>query len=81
MVPAAPIMLGILARQTKDARLLIANPLPNAASHCAWPKMALVDVISKGRVEVEFVRSVPYERRRQTFCPIAVQSACGNPMT
>ena len=30
MVPAAPIMLGILARQTKKSRLLLlGNPLPN----------------------------------------------------
>ena len=30
MVPAAPIMLGILARQTQKSRLLIlGNPLPN----------------------------------------------------
>ena len=71
MVPAAPIMLGILARQTRDARLLIlGNPLPNRNQPVrVAEEMAMVDVISKGRVEVGFVRSVPYEAAAANILP------------
>ena len=71
MVPAAPIMLGILARQTKTARLLIlGNPLPNRNQPVrVAEEMALVDVISKGRLECGFVRSVPYEAAAANILP------------
>ncbi len=71
MVPAAPIMLGILARQTKKARLLIlGNPLPNRNQPVrVAEEMAMVDVISKGRVECGFVRSVPYEAAAANILP------------
>ena len=71
MVPAAPIMLGILARQTKKARLLIlGNPLPNRSQPVrVAEEMAMVDVISKGRVECGFVRSVPYEAAAANVLP------------
>ena len=71
MVPAAPIMLGILARQTEKARLLIlGNPLPNRTQPLrVAEEMALVDCISKGRVECGFVRSVPYEAAAANILP------------
>ena len=71
MVPAAPIMLGILARQTKNERLLIlGNPLPNRNQPVrVAEEMALVDVFSKGRVECGFVRSVPYEAAAANILP------------
>jgi alkanesulfonate monooxygenase SsuD/methylene tetrahydromethanopterin reductase-like flavin-dependent oxidoreductase (luciferase family) len=71
MVPAAPIMLGILARQTETARLLIlGNPLPNRNQPVrVAEEMALVDVISKGRLECGFVRSVPYEAAAANMLP------------
>ena len=71
MVPAAPIMMGILARQTKDARLLIlGNPLPNRNQPVrVAEEMAMIDVISKGRAEVGFVRSVPYEAAAANILP------------
>ncbi len=71
MVPAAPIMMGILARQTKTARLLIlGNPLPNRNQPVrVAEEMALVDVISKGRVECGFVRAVPYESAAANILP------------
>ena len=71
MVPAAPIMLGILARQTEKARLLIlGNPIPNRNQPVrVAEEMALVDVISKGRVECGFVRSVPYEASPANILP------------
>ncbi len=61
--PAAPIVLGILARQTKRARLLIlGNPIGNRTQPVrVAEEMAMVDVLSRGRVECGFVRSVPYE--------------------
>ena len=63
MVPAAPIMLGILARETKNARLLIlGNPVANRSQPVrVAEEMALIDVLSKGRLECGFVRGVPYE--------------------
>ncbi|MGB0632620.1 MAG: LLM class flavin-dependent oxidoreductase, partial [Alphaproteobacteria bacterium] len=71
MVPAAPIMLGILARQTSKSRLLIlGNPLPNRNQPVrVAEEMALIDVISKGRVECGFVRSVPYEAAAANILP------------
>jgi alkanesulfonate monooxygenase SsuD/methylene tetrahydromethanopterin reductase-like flavin-dependent oxidoreductase (luciferase family) len=62
-VPAVPIMAGILARQTRRARLLV---LGNPIAHRRQPvrvaeEMAMVDVISGGRLECGFVRGVPYE--------------------
>ena len=63
MVPAAPIMLGILARETKNARLLIlGNPVANRSQPVrVAEEMALIDVLSRGRLECGFVRGVPYE--------------------
>src|SRR4029078_10745708 len=61
--PAAPIVLGALARLSKRARLLI---LGNQVANRPQPvrvaeEMAMVDVLSKGRLECGFVRGVPYE--------------------
>ena len=71
MVPAAPIMMGILARQIEKSRLLIlGNPLPNRNQPVrVAEEMAMVDVISKGRAEVGFVRSVPYEAAAANILP------------
>ncbi|MGE0626748.1 MAG: LLM class flavin-dependent oxidoreductase [Hyphomicrobiaceae bacterium] len=71
MVPAAPILLGILARQTRKSRLLIlGNPLPNRNQPVrVAEEMAMVDVISKGRLECGFVRSVPYEAAAANVLP------------
>lgn len=61
--PAAPMMLSALARLTSRARLLIlGNPIANRKSPVrVAEEMALADVLSKGRVDVGFVRGVPYE--------------------
>ncbi len=61
--PAAPIVLGALARLTKKARLLIlGNPVANRRQPVrVAEEMALVDVLSHGRLECGFVRGVPYE--------------------
>ena len=61
--PVAPIMLGVLARVTTKARLLLlGNPIANRRQPVrVAEEMALVDCLSRGRVEVGFVRGVPYE--------------------
>ncbi|MBV9627220.1 MAG: LLM class flavin-dependent oxidoreductase, partial [Xanthobacteraceae bacterium] len=61
--PAAPIVLGALARLTSKARLLIlGNPVANRRQPVrVAEEMAMVDVLSKGRLECGFVRGVPYE--------------------
>ncbi|HIM37877.1 MAG TPA: LLM class flavin-dependent oxidoreductase [Dehalococcoidia bacterium] len=63
MVPAAPILLGILARETKNARLLIlGNPIANRKQPIrVAEEMALIDVLSRVRLDCGFVRGVPYE--------------------
>lgn len=62
-VPAVPLMAAILARQTKNARLLLlGNPLANRSQPIrVAEEMAMIDVISHGRLECGFVRGVPFE--------------------
>jgi hypothetical protein len=61
--PAAPLVLAALARLTKKARLLIlGNPVANRRQPVrVAEEMAMVDVLSRGRLECGFVRGVPYE--------------------
>ncbi len=61
--PAAPLMLAALARLSKKARLLIlGNPIANRRQPVrVAEEMAMIDVLSRGRLEVGFVRGVPYE--------------------
>jgi alkanesulfonate monooxygenase SsuD/methylene tetrahydromethanopterin reductase-like flavin-dependent oxidoreductase (luciferase family) len=61
--PGAPLMLAALARVTSKARLLIlGNPIANRRQPVrVAEEMALIDVLSHGRLEAGFVRGVPYE--------------------
>ena len=61
--PAAPLVLAALARLTKKARLLIlGNPIANRRQPVrVAEEMAMVDMLSRGRLEAGFVRGVPYE--------------------
>jgi alkanesulfonate monooxygenase SsuD/methylene tetrahydromethanopterin reductase-like flavin-dependent oxidoreductase (luciferase family) len=61
--PAAPLSLAILARETTRARLLaLGNPVANRRDPVrVAEEMAMVDVISQGRVDVGLVRGVPQE--------------------
>jgi alkanesulfonate monooxygenase SsuD/methylene tetrahydromethanopterin reductase-like flavin-dependent oxidoreductase (luciferase family) len=72
MVPAAPLMMSILARETKRARLLIlGNPISNRRQPIrVAEEMAMIDVISEGRLECGFVRGVPYEAAPANMTPL-----------
>jgi len=70
--PSAPIIAGILARATTTARILIlGNPIANRPDPVrVAEEMALIDVISRGRLECGFVRGVPYEISATNTYPI-----------
>ena len=70
--PAAPVMMGALARLTTRARLLIlGNPIANRRDPVrVAEEMALIDVLSHGRLEVGFVRGVPYELAAANSNPV-----------
>jgi alkanesulfonate monooxygenase SsuD/methylene tetrahydromethanopterin reductase-like flavin-dependent oxidoreductase (luciferase family) len=59
----APLSLAILARQTSKGRLLIlGNPVANRGDPIRIAEeMAMIDCISRGRLDAGFVRGVPYE--------------------
>ncbi len=63
VLPTAPIALGVLARETQRARLLIlGNPIVNRKQPIrVAEEMAYIDVLSRGRLDCGFVRGVPYE--------------------
>ncbi|HCB05112.1 MAG TPA: LLM class flavin-dependent oxidoreductase [Nocardioides sp.] len=63
LVPAVPLLASILARTTQNARILIlGNPIANRRDPLrVAEEMALIDNLSKGRLEVGFVRGVPFE--------------------
>ena len=71
MSAAASITHGILARVTKQARLLVLGvPIANRLDPVrAAEELAMVDVISRGRLEMGFVKGVAYE------VPLAARSA------
>lgn len=70
---AAAVSMSILARVTKNARLLtLGYPIANRLDPVrAAEELAMIDVISRGRLEMGFVRGVPYE------VPVATRSAVG----
>jgi alkanesulfonate monooxygenase SsuD/methylene tetrahydromethanopterin reductase-like flavin-dependent oxidoreductase (luciferase family) len=60
---AAPLSLAILARQTSKGRIcILGNPIANRGDPIRIAEeMAMIDCISRGRLEAGFVRGVPYE--------------------
>jgi len=60
---AAPLSLAILARQTSKGRIcILGNPVANRGDPLRIAEeMAMIDCISRGRVNAGFVRGVPYE--------------------
>ncbi len=61
--PCAPLPAAILARQTRNARILIlGNPVANRGEPVRIAEeMAMIDCISRGRLDVGFVRGVTSE--------------------
>ena len=61
--PGMPLIMAIAARETKRARLLaLGNPIANRPDPVrVAAEMAMIDVISQGRLECGFVRSVFFE--------------------
>lgn len=59
----APLSAAILARQTSKARIcILGNPVANRANPLRIAEeMAMIDCISRGRLDTGFVRGVPYE--------------------
>ncbi|MCL2385797.1 MAG: LLM class flavin-dependent oxidoreductase [Alphaproteobacteria bacterium] len=70
--PAAPLVMSALARITKKGRLLIlGNPIANRRDPVrVAEEMAMIDNYSQGRLEVGFVRGVPYEISAANSNPI-----------
>ncbi len=70
--PAAPLVLAALARLTSKARLLLlGNPIANRRDPVrVAEEMALADILSHGRLEVGFVRGVPYELAAANSNPV-----------
>jgi alkanesulfonate monooxygenase SsuD/methylene tetrahydromethanopterin reductase-like flavin-dependent oxidoreductase (luciferase family) len=60
---AVPLSAAILARQTKNGRIcVLGNPVANRGDPIRIAEeMAMIDCISRGRLEAGFVRGVPYE--------------------
>ncbi|HEY7384269.1 MAG TPA: LLM class flavin-dependent oxidoreductase [Beijerinckiaceae bacterium] len=60
---AAPLMASILARQTTKARIcILGNPIANRGDPIRIAEeMAIIDCLSRGRLDCGFVRGVPYE--------------------
>ena len=59
----APLSAAILARQTSKGRIcILGNPIANRQDPIRIAEeMAMIDCISRGRLDVGFVRGVPYE--------------------
>jgi alkanesulfonate monooxygenase SsuD/methylene tetrahydromethanopterin reductase-like flavin-dependent oxidoreductase (luciferase family) len=68
------ITLAILARITKRARLLaLGVPLANRTDPLrVAEELSMIDVISRGRLEMGFVKGVPYELAVANTSPVAM---------
>ena len=75
MDPAAPIIAGILARETTTAPIMIlGNPVANRKDPVrVAEEMALIDVLSRGRLIVGLVRGVPWEVSATNSYPLRMQ--------
>ncbi|MDB5406848.1 MAG: flavin-dependent oxidoreductase, methylene-tetrahydromethanopterin reductase [Rhodospirillales bacterium] len=76
MCSTAAIPLAILARQTKRARLLVLGyPIANRPDPLrAAEELATIDVISRGRLEMGFVRGVPFEIPVANLNPVTLMN-------
>jgi len=71
IVPAVPVMASALAVRTKQARILVlGNPIANRREPVrVAEEMAMIDNMCHGRLEVGFVRGVPYEAAPANITP------------
>ena len=72
MDAAAPVVAGALAQATENARILIlGNPVSNRKDPVrVAEEMALIDLLTRGRLEAGFVRGVPYEVSATNSSPV-----------
>ncbi len=71
---AVIVVLSILARQTKNARLLVLGyPIGHRPDplRCA-EELSMIDVISRGRLDMGFVKGVPFEFPVSNQNPVGV---------
>lgn len=75
MDPCAPLIASVLARETKDCEILIlGNPIANRRDPVrVAEEMAVVDLLSRGRLVCGFVRGVPYEISATNTMPVRMQ--------
>jgi alkanesulfonate monooxygenase SsuD/methylene tetrahydromethanopterin reductase-like flavin-dependent oxidoreductase (luciferase family) len=74
MASTVIVSLSILARQTKKARLLVLGyPIGHRADplRCA-EELSTIDVVSRGRLEMGFIKGVPYEFPASNQNPVGV---------
>ena len=69
--PAAPLLLPCTGAAEQKARLAdLGNPIANRRQPVrVAEEMAMIDVLSRGRLEAGFVRGVPYEICRANSNP------------
>ena len=79
MSASVHLTLAILARQTKRARLLgLGTPIANRNDPLrVAEEMSIIDVISRGRLEMGFIKGVPYEIVPANARPVRVWIASG----
>lgn len=72
MDPCAPLIAAVLARETKRSDiLLLGNPIANRRDPVrVAEEMALVDLLSRGRLICGLVRGVPYEISATNSMPL-----------
>jgi alkanesulfonate monooxygenase SsuD/methylene tetrahydromethanopterin reductase-like flavin-dependent oxidoreductase (luciferase family) len=72
MNAAAPVVAAALSQATKNAKILVlGNPVSNRKDPVRIAEeMALVDLLSRGRLEAGFVRGVPYEVSATNSSPV-----------
>ena len=74
MNSCVPLTAAVLARTTRQARILIlCNPIANRRDPIrVAEEMAMLDIFSRGRLEVGLVRGVPYEVAAMNSKPVAM---------
>jgi alkanesulfonate monooxygenase SsuD/methylene tetrahydromethanopterin reductase-like flavin-dependent oxidoreductase (luciferase family) len=74
MSSTSVVPLSILARQTKRARILVLGyPIGHRADPLrAAEELSTIDVVSRGRLDMGFVKGVPYEFAASNANPVGV---------